>query len=77
MTSPPIALESCSHPQKMRQVFESAMKTYFWFWFFCELCHKWGRVLAILAKVTWPWTQLLGGSILLKLYCKLGKIRVF
>jgi len=31
-TPQPIASESCSSPQKTRQVFESAMKINFWFW---------------------------------------------
>jgi len=53
-----IVLESCSNAQKMRQVFESAMKTnFFRFLFFCEWCHKWGRFLTILAQVTWPWAN--------------------
>ena len=29
------------------------------FIFFCGWCHEWGSFLAILAKVTWPWVQLL------------------
>jgi len=57
-----IALESCSSPQKTQQVFESAMKFFFWFWVFCEWRHKWGRFLAILAHVTWSRAQLLDGS---------------
>jgi len=31
-----------------------------------------GEVLAILAQVTWPWAQLLDGSISLSFYWKLG-----
>jgi len=56
----PIALESCSNPQKIRQVFSSALKNIFFDWglqIFCEWCHKWSSFRAILAHVTWPMTQ--------------------
>jgi len=55
ITPQPIALESCSSPQKTQQVFESVMKKKFKFGFqiFCEWCHKGGRFVAILAHVTW------------------------
>jgi len=32
-------------------------KNIFWICFFCGSCHKWGRFLAILAQVTWPWAN--------------------
>jgi len=36
-----IALESCSNPQKIQQVFGSAMKKKLCFGFFCEWHRKW------------------------------------
>jgi len=68
----PIALESCSNPQNIRKVFESATKKFFGFGFqdFREWRHKWGRFLAILAHVTWPGAQLLDQRISLKFSLK-------
>jgi len=61
----PIALKNCSIPQNTQQVFESAITKMFdvGFQAFCEWHYKWGRVLAILAHVTWPGTQAVDGSI--------------
>jgi len=54
-----IVLESCSNPQKTRKC-----KKNFWFCvsFFCDWRHRLGRFSAILAHVTWPRAQPLGGS---------------
>ena len=62
----PITLESCSSPQKNRQVSESAMKRNIWFRAFCEWRHKSPRFLAISAHVTWRRAQPLDGSMSLK-----------
>jgi len=44
ISPPPIALESCSNPQKPQQAFASAMKEICWFgvlFFFCEWHYEW------------------------------------
>jgi len=66
---PPIALESCSNPQKIWQVFWSALKKIFFGWglqIFYEWCRKWSSFWTILAHVTWPRAKSLSQSISLK-----------
>ena len=55
-------------------------KNFFYFGsqIFCGWHHKWGRFLASLAQVTWPWAQPLDRSILLKFLLETRlKSRVF
>jgi len=63
ITLTPKVVESCSNPQKTRQVFKSAMKKKIWFCFFCEWCHKWStfRPLGPISSGSGP--KLLYGSI--------------
>jgi len=68
---PTIAPESCSNPQKTRQVFTSGMKKNFGV--FCEWHHKWSCFRPFCPTSPGPRPKPLDGSISLKFYWKLGE----